>query len=309
MGTVQPLRQPAERTLDDAIGTYITVGLAGAKHTGTRRVYGKVLDRLATRFGGDTPVAALDPDEVAEWFISQWGQRAPSTWNVSLDVIRGAGKYWQEQGWISADPGAGPAARLRRQKLPPPEARALPRIDIIRLLSNQKYPLRERLLWRMLYETAARSAEVLRLNVEDLDMPNRCARVRRKGGAVDTIVWQTETARLLPRYLKGRTSGPLFVTERAHRVELAGADLDEHSRARLSYERAYQLFKAATNGATLHQLRHSAATHAAEDGASLAMIKAKTGHQSLTSLGRYAQVSAEALGRYQAETDPARRGS
>jgi len=42
----------------------------------------------------------------------------------------------------------------------------------------------------MLYETAARSAEVLAPNVGDLDLPNRRARVRRKGGAIDIIVWQ-----------------------------------------------------------------------------------------------------------------------
>ena len=65
----------------------------------------------------------------------------------------------------------------------------------------------------MLYETAARSAEVLALNVEDLDLPNRCARVRRKGGAIDIIVWQTGTARLLPRLLKGRRSSPVFLTQ------------------------------------------------------------------------------------------------
>jgi len=37
--------------------------------------------------------------------------------------------------------------------------------------------LRERTLWRMLYETAARPAEVLALNVEDLKLPNRRIRV------------------------------------------------------------------------------------------------------------------------------------
>jgi hypothetical protein len=45
---------------------------------------------------------------------------------------------------------------------------------------------------------------VLRLDVPDLDMPNQEARVRRKGGAIDVVVWQTGTARLLPRLLKGR---------------------------------------------------------------------------------------------------------
>ena len=147
--------------------------------------------------------------------------------NVSLDVIRAAGAYWRQQGWISPDPSADPAARLRRHRVAPDRSRALSRAEVQRLLTDEKYPLRERLLWRLLYESAARSAEVLRLNVEDLDMPNRLARVRRKGGAVDVIAWQTGTARLLPRYLAGRKTGPLFVTERRSRLELSPADLDE----------------------------------------------------------------------------------
>ncbi len=50
-------------------------------------------------------------------------------------------------------------------------------------------------------------------------------------------------------------------------MELPPGDVDPASgRARLSYRQAEDLFKAATGGATLHQLRHSALTHDAEDG-------------------------------------------
>jgi integrase len=42
----------------------------------------------------------------------------------------------------------------------------------------------------MLYETAARASEILALDVDELDLRNRCAKVRRKGNAVDVIVWQ-----------------------------------------------------------------------------------------------------------------------
>jgi len=160
----------------------------------------------------------------------------------------------------------------------------------------------------LLYESAARSAEVLRLDAGDLDLPNRRAKVRRKGGAIDVIAWQTGTARLLPRLLKGRKSGPLFLTGRRARVGLPPAGIDPASgRARLSYRQAEDLFKAASGGATLHQLRHSALTHDAEDGASTPMLMAKSGHTSVASLARYARPSAEALGRWQAERDPARR--
>ncbi len=176
------------------------------------------------------------------------------------------------------------------------------------MLTRSDVPLRERTLWRLLYETAARSAEVLGLNVKDLDLPNRRARVRRKGGAIDIIVWQTATARLLPRLLNGRTTGPVFLTSRKARVPLPPGDLDPASGcARLSYAHAEALFKAASGGATLHQLRHSALTHDAEDGTSTPMLMARSGHVSVRSLARYARVSAEALQRHQADRDPGRR--
>jgi integrase len=126
-------------------------------------------------------------------------------------------------------------------------------------------------------------------------------------GAVDVIVWQTGTARLLPRLLKGRTSGPLFVTERKARVQLPAADLDPDGRARLSYQHAAALFSEASGGATMHQLRHSALTHDAELGTGTPMLMARSGHTSVRSLAKYARVSAEALQRHQAERDPARR--
>jgi integrase/recombinase XerC/integrase/recombinase XerD len=220
-------------------------------------VYGRILRTVAGEFGGDAAPDEISAERFAEWFGQQWGERAPSTWNVSLDAVRSAAAYWRRQGWIAADP----SRLLVRRKPRPDRSRALDRAEVEQLLTREDLGLRERTLWRMLYETAARSAEVLRLDVGDLDMPNRKARVRRKGGAVDVIVWQTGTARLLPRLLKGRTSGPVFVTERKARVQLPAADLDPSGRARLSYQQAEALFSAASGGATLHQLRHSALTH------------------------------------------------
>lgn len=119
------------------------------------------------------------PDEIgggrfAEWFGSQWAGRSPSTWNVSLDAVRSAVTYWQRQGWLAADF----SRMLVRRRPRPDRARALSRSEVDQLLTRTDISLRERTLWRMLYKTAARSAEVLALDVEDLDLPNRCARVR-----------------------------------------------------------------------------------------------------------------------------------
>jgi integrase len=302
VGTIRRLTPSAgDVTLGHAADAYLAT-LRGAEHASTRRSYGRILRWITTEFGADA-APDIDPERFAAWFTEQWAGRSPSTWNVSLDATRSAAAWWVQQGWITADP----SRLLKRRKPRPDRARALSLAEVEQLLTRENVGLRERTFWRMLYETAARSAEVLALDIEDLDLPNRRARVRRKGGAVDWIIWQTGTARLVPRLLKGRTSGPVFVTERKARVALPAADLDERGHARLSYQQAAALFSKASGGATLHQLRHSALTHDAEDGTGTPMLMARSGHTSVRSLARYARVSAGALARHQAERDPAWR--
>jgi integrase len=54
----------------------------------------------------------------------------------------------------------------------------------------------------MLYETAARASEILALDVERLDLDNRRAPIRSKGGEIEWVHWGTGTAHLLPRLLR-----------------------------------------------------------------------------------------------------------
>jgi len=86
------------------------------------------------------------------------------------------------------------------------------------------------------------------------------------------------------------------------------ADLDPASgHARLSYRRAASLFRDATGGWTLHQLRHSRLTHLAEAGVQLPILMAKSRHTSLTSLAVYAQPTFAAAAATTAALDPDRR--
>jgi integrase/recombinase XerC/integrase/recombinase XerD len=276
---------------------------------GTRRTYRDVLIQvLRGPLQGDAPVARLDDPAVAtrlrSWLTGRWGGAAPATWNRNLAAVRSAIGFWRSQHWITGDPTSG----LARAKVPPNLARARGRAEIEQLLTRTDLPLRDRTLWALLYESAARAEEVLLFDIADLDLPNRRAAVRRKGGATDVIVWQTRTARLLGRHVAGRKQGPVFLTARAARVQLAPADLDpDTGRARLSYRRAAELFKAASGGWTLHDLRHSALTHAAEDGMPTPTLMTKSGHLSIRSLARYARPSVDAVARWHDERDPAGR--
>jgi site-specific recombinase XerC len=59
-------------------------------------------------------------------------------------------------------------------------------------------PLRERVLWRLLYDSAALAEEVLGLDVGDLDLANRQVRARTKGGHNRPLHFQTAAARRVP---------------------------------------------------------------------------------------------------------------
>lgn len=287
--------------------------LAQVPNTHTARAYRVALQALVGEFGATTPVAALDAEATAEaigvWFTDRWGSASNATVNARRDAVRSAAAWWRAQGWITGDP----MRRIRRCPRIPDRTRSLDRADVEGLLTAARLPIREHTLWRMLYETAARAEEVLGLDVPELEMRNRRAKVRRKSGAADVIVWRTGTARLLPRLLERRRTGPVFLTDRCARLALPPADLDLASgRARLSYRRAAECFEQATERFpggpwTLHQLRHSALTHAAEDGANTSILLAYSGHTSIASLARYARVSPEALARWQQARDPTTR--
>jgi len=60
-------------------------------------------------------------------------------------------------------------------------------VNLERQISRRDVPLREKTLWRMLYESAARANEVLALDLEVLDLENRRAPIRSKGGETEWI--------------------------------------------------------------------------------------------------------------------------
>jgi integrase len=74
---------------------------------------------------------------------------------------------------------------LERRRERVDRTRALTRSQLERLFARRDLSLRERTLWRLLYETAARASEALSINVEDLELENKRVRVRSKGG--DTV--------------------------------------------------------------------------------------------------------------------------
>jgi integrase len=124
------------------------------------------------------------------------------------------------------------------------------------------------------------------------------ARRRRRAGRVDrtrTLARGQPVGAATPPPARGPAGGPVFLASRRPTRAVAALDVDPTSgRTRLSYQRAAELVRVRT-GWTLHQLRHSALTHAAEDGTNLPLLLARSRHASVRSPERYARPRPEAV--------------
>jgi integrase len=276
----------------------------------SHRVYALALGRLTEHLGPATPLHKITHRALTRFMATCYSHLAPASWNRVAATLGSFFAYTTRQGWTPTSPAVGLERRhLRTSREDHDRTRAIAEDELADFLAAS-HPLRDKTLWWMLYETAARAGEVLALNVADLDLPRRRAVVIGKGGRAEVVGWETKTARLLPRYLHGRRDGPLFLADIAPAPgrQPALADIDPGTgRARLSYRRAAEVFKVASGGRTLHQLRHSRLTHLAESGVQLPILMGKSRHTSLTSLGVYAKPTFDAVAAATAALDPDRR--
>lgn len=259
----------------------------------TRRAYTTVLERVLADLGDHRLLGKTSGEELASVLEAAWGGAGAATWNRN----RAALSSWLS--WCAKNRYPAPVLppRVERRAEQVDETRSLPRAAIERQLSRRDLPLREKTLWRMLYETAARASEVLALEIEDLDLPGRRAKVVSKGGKTEWVYWTSGTAHLLPRLIRGRGRGPVFLSERRPGPARRPAARDlcpDTGRARLGYDRARILLDRYT-GWDLHQLRHSAATHLGEKNVELQTIMAKTRHRNPRSAMRYIRPGAETV--------------
>ena len=155
---------------------------------------------------GDAPVTGTGLAGVVE---QRWHHASPATWNRHGATVRSFAHYCTRTRILEIDGDID----LQRRAEKHDHTRSIPLASLELLWERRDIDLRrERTLWRLLYETAARADEVLRLDIEDLDIPAKRARTRSKGGDVDRLFFGSGSARLLPRLIAGRRAGPVFLS-------------------------------------------------------------------------------------------------
>ncbi len=151
--------------------------------------------------------------------------------------------------------------------------------------------LRARALLELLYATGVRCAELVGLDVAQLDFEERTVRVLGKGSKERIVPFGRVAARALQAWLPARLrlrprTAALFVNARGGRLS------DRSVRTILTREVERTLL---ARHASPHTLRHSFATHLLERGADLRAIQELLGHASLSTTQRYTHVNTRHL--------------
>jgi integrase/recombinase XerD len=191
---------------------------------------------------------------------------------------------------------------------PPKAAKRLPQVlsepEVTRLLrtrvagKTEFQRLRDIAIMEVLYASGIRRAELVGLNLSDVDFDRRVMRVIGKGNKQRMVFLNRAAADAIATYLgvRPRTADEaLFVSRR---------------KSRLSHRQAWVVFRefAQLSGlqkhVTPHVMRHSFATHLLENGADIVTIKELLGHESLSTTQIYTNVSLEHMRRSYEEAHP-----
>ena len=143
------------RTVGSAVDAFLARPDLAAS---SRRSYAQTLNRLAADIGADRAIAVLAADALDVAMQDAWGACAPATWNRHVATARSFVAFCRRRGWLAADVAVG----VDRRREPADRTRAIPFAQLERLWRRSDVAVREKALWRLLYETAARASRSCR---------------------------------------------------------------------------------------------------------------------------------------------------
>jgi len=230
--------------------------------------------------------------EVIRGFLGELHRERQSRATVARKVsaVRAFFRYLRREGVVDADPASLLIAPKREQKVPA----HLSVDEMAQLLDSPdaSTPLgrRDRAILELFYASGIRLSELVGLDLEDLDLSGRMARVMGKGRKERIVPFNQKAAGALRAWLKDRVAltrgDALFVNAR-------GGRLTGRSVQRLVAR--YVTSCSTRFGISPHALRHSFATHLLQAGADLRAIQELLGHVRLSTTQRYTHVNVTQL--------------
>lgn len=204
-----------------------------------------------------------------------------------LSSIKALYKYMKLMGLRQDDPAGIVSGPKLERKLPEHldqgDVRELLRTTLAGRTDVQRR--RDLAILELLYASGLRRAEVTTIDLKDLDLRSREIRVHGKGSKERVVVFNHSAADAIEAYLRVRPQS----RDEALFLGRGGK--------RLSPMHVWRIFRdvykvsGIRQHATPHTLRHSFATHLAENDVDLETIREFLGHESLATTGVYLRMS------------------
>jgi len=281
--------------------TYLQVERGASPHT-LRNYEGDLRQFLAflrTAHKGSLPApTAVDAYAVRSFLAARAGLGdAKSSLGRKLAAIRSLFRHLVREGVVPQSPAAAVVTPKQEHRLP----RVLTADDAKRLMDNpgshEPRSVRDQALLEVLYSAGARVAELVGLNVEDVDLDTGTATALGKGRKERVVLLGTKAVAALRAYLDSLPLAPLVGRGKGEGTPLfrnqRGGRLTARSVERIVAKECQALESFPT--ITPHTLRHSFATHLLDGGADLRAIQELLGHASLSTTQRYTHVALDRL--------------
>jgi integrase/recombinase XerC len=203
-------------------------------------------------------------------------------------------------GRMARDPAVRLQAPRRPRHLPAvlraDQAARLLDLAAVRADDAEPVHLRDAAALELLYGSGIRVGELVALDVDDVDLERRTARVMGKGAKERVVPFGVPAERAVLAWL--RRGRPRLVTGTSGAALLLGARGGRWG-SRQVRDVVHRLLAELGEGtdAAPHALRHSAATHLLDGGADLRSVQELLGHASLATTQIYTHVSVERLRR------------
>ncbi|MFC1571416.1 tyrosine recombinase XerC [Candidatus Margulisiibacteriota bacterium] len=160
--------------------------------------------------------------------------------------------------------------------------------------SKSPQGLRDLAILEVIYGTGLRVAEIVRMNLNDIDFDEGEIKVLGKGSKERIVLFGSHARAALHIYIEGgrpqllasKKNAAIFVSRRGKRITARSVE-----RMIVHYTKKAGI----TKKVTPHTLRHSFATHLLSGGADLRMVQELLGHVSLSTTQVYTHITKERL--------------
>ena len=246
---------------------------------------------------GEAGLSGLTLRTLRSWLAEQQRSGASRTTLARRAAAARTFTRWAfQQQLVAADVGELLASPRPHRTLPSVLSAADAGASIDALDGDDPQQLRDRLILELLYGTGIRVAELVGLDLADLDRGRRVLRVIGKGDKQRTVPYGIPAEQALQRWLQsGRPAWLTTASGNALLLGQRGGRLDQRT-ARAVVNRA-TAGVAGGHGLSPHGLRHTAATHLLDGGADLRAVQELLGHASLATTQIYTHVSVDRLRR------------